>query len=157
LWEVDGLEVDAAFHQVRHESDVARQPVQLRDEEFGAVNAARGQRCGENLPAMATAMLSALSFLRSSRHLRAAEVVDLGWEQVDFAAATLAVVRVKKGTPSTHPLRGNELRALRQLQRESAGRPFLFVSERGAPFTTAGFVKMVQRAGESGAGKAAGR
>jgi hypothetical protein len=46
---------------------------------------------------------------------------------------------VKKGTPATHPLRGNELRALRKLQRESAGGPFLFVSERGAPFTTAGF------------------
>jgi hypothetical protein len=51
--------------------------------------------------------------------------------------------------PATHPLRGNELRALRQLQRESAGGPFLFVSERGAPFTTAGFAKMVQRAGEA--------
>lgn len=47
------------------------------------------------------------------------------------------------------PLRGNELRALRQLQRESAGGPLLFVFERRAPFTTAGFAKMVQRAGEA--------
>ena len=79
--------------------------------------------------------------------LRAAEVVDLRWEQVDFFAATLAVRRVKKGTPATHPIRGDEIRALRRLQRESPQSPFLFVSERGAPFTPAGFAKMVERAG----------
>src|SRR5262245_64895212 len=53
------------------------------------------------------------------RHgLRAAELVDLRWDQVDFDQATLAVRRVKKGSPSTHPIRGEELRALRKLQRE---------------------------------------
>jgi integrase len=40
-----------------------------------------------------------------------AELVDLRWDQIDFDSATLAVRRVKKGTPSTHPLRGDELRA----------------------------------------------
>ena len=59
------------------------------------------------------------------------------------------VNRVKKGTPSTHPLRGNELRALRQLQRESRASSFVFVSERGSPFSPAGFAKMIQRAGEA--------
>jgi integrase len=53
------------------------------------------------------------------RHsLRAAEIVDLRWDQVDFKTATLHVRRVKAGTPSTHPILGDELRALRRLQRE---------------------------------------
>jgi integrase len=53
------------------------------------------------------------------RHgLRASELVDLRWEQLDFKTATLHVRRVKKGTPSTHPILGDELRAVRRLQRE---------------------------------------
>jgi integrase len=92
----------------------------------------------------------ALMILIAYRHgLRAAELVDLQWSQVDFAAAMLYVRRVKRGTPSTHPLRGDEMRALRRLQREAPKSSFLFVSERGAPFTPAGFAKMVQRAGEA--------
>jgi hypothetical protein len=55
------------------------------------------------------------------------------------------VRRVKNGTPSTHPLLGDELRALRRLQRESMPSPFVFVSERGSPFTTAGFARMIER------------
>jgi site-specific recombinase XerD len=40
------------------------------------------------------------------------------------------------------------LRALRGLQREqSPASPFVFTSERGAPFATAVFAKMVERAG----------
>jgi type 1 fimbriae regulatory protein FimB/type 1 fimbriae regulatory protein FimE len=80
------------------------------------------------------------------RHgLRASEVVDLRWDQVDFNRAVLHVRRVKKGTPSVHPLSGTEMRALRRLQRESKARPFVFISERGAPLTTAGFARMVER------------
>jgi hypothetical protein len=38
---------------------------------------------------------------------------------------------------------GDELRALRRLQREQEPRsPFVFTSERGGPFTTAGFARM---------------
>ena len=83
------------------------------------------------------------------RHgLRAAEVVDLRWDQVGFETGTLHVRRVKKGTPATHPIQGDELRALRRLQRDQAPKsPFVFTSERGAPFTTAGFARMVERAG----------
>jgi site-specific recombinase XerD len=43
------------------------------------------------------------------------------------------------------------LRALRRLQRESVPSPFVFVSERGTPFTTAGFARMIERAA-AGAG-----
>ncbi len=85
------------------------------------------------------------------RHgLRASEAVDLRWDQVDFNRAVLHVRRVKGGTPSVHPLGGSEMRALRRLQRESEASPFVFVSERGAPFTTAGFARMMHRAGATG-------
>src|SRR5262249_61751620 len=60
----------------------------------------------------------------------------------------LHVRRVKQGTPSTHPILGDELRALRRLKREQEPKsPFVFTSERGAPFGTAGFARMVERAG----------
>ena len=74
-------------------------------------------------------------------------MVDLRWDQVDFDQATLAVRRVKNGSPSTHPIRGEELRALRKLRREQEPKSaFVFTSERDAPFTTAGFARMVERA-----------
>jgi integrase len=93
----------------------------------------------------------ATMILTAYRHgLRASEVVDLRWDQIDFDTATLAVRRAKKGTPATHPIRGDELRALRRLQREQEPRSALvFTSERGAPFTTAGFARMIERAGEA--------
>jgi integrase len=57
-----------------------------------------------------------LMVLLAFRHgLRAAEVCDLRWEQIDFATATLHVRRIKHGTPATHPLTGRELRALRRI------------------------------------------
>jgi len=83
------------------------------------------------------------------RHgLRASEVCDLRWEQIDFNSATLHVRRAKNGKPSTHPIRGDELRALRKLQREAPKSPFMFVSERGGPFTTDSFNWIVKRAGQ---------
>jgi type 1 fimbriae regulatory protein FimB/type 1 fimbriae regulatory protein FimE len=93
----------------------------------------------------------ATMILVAYRHgLRASELTDLRWDQIDFNTATLAVRRAKKGTPSTHPIRGDELRALRRLQREQDPKsPFVFTSERGAPFTTAGFARMIERAGEA--------
>jgi integrase len=71
-----------------------------------------------------------------------------GGEQVEFRTATPHIRRVKQGTPSTHPILGDELRALRGLQREQEPKSsFMFTSERGAPFSTAGFARMVERAG----------
>src|SRR5258706_14067550 len=89
------------------------------------------------------------------RHgLRASELTDLRWDQVEFPSASMHVRRVKQGTPSTHPILGDELRALRRLQREQDPKsPFVFTSERGTPFTTAGFARMIERAGvEAGLG-----
>jgi hypothetical protein len=84
------------------------------------------------------------------RHgLRAAELVRLQWDNVDFEQGKLHVNRAKNGSPSVHPLAGVELRVLRRLKRESTESPFVFVSERGSPFTTAGFRKMVARLGKA--------
>ena len=81
---------------------------------------------------------------------RVSELVDLRWDQIDFDTATMAVRRVKRGTPATHPIRGDESRALRKLQRDQEPKsPFVFTSERGSPFTTAGFARMLERAGEA--------
>src|SRR5512138_863420 len=49
--------------------------------------------------------------------LRATELCELRWEQIDFEEAQLHVRRVKRGSPATHPLPGAELRALRRLKR----------------------------------------
>src|SRR6202040_4137440 len=103
------------------------------------IEAARQNRYGHR---------DALMVLLAYRHgLRAAEVVDLRWEQVDFKTATLHIRRAKNGTPSTHPLSGREMRELRKHQRESPASPFVFVSQRGAPLSGHGFSRMVERVG----------
>jgi len=38
------------------------------------------------------------------RGLRASELVDLRWDQIDFKTATLAVRRTENGSPGTHPI-----------------------------------------------------
>jgi site-specific recombinase XerD len=103
------------------------------------IEAAKGNRWGHR---------DATMILIAYRHgLRAAELVDLRWEQIDFNQAVLHVRRVKKGTPSTHPLTGRELRGLRRLEREAAIKsPFVFVSERASPLSPAGFARMLERA-----------
>jgi integrase len=92
----------------------------------------------------------ATMILLAYRHgLRASEVCDLTRDQVDFARGVLHVRRNKKGTPSVHPLRGDEIRALRRLMREQSR--YVFNTERKGPVTTATFRKMI-----SACGKAAG-
>ena len=82
------------------------------------------------------------------RHtLRVSELVTLRWEQIDFKAGLVHVARVKNGMPSSHPIRGPELRALRELKREYSDSPYLFVTERGGPMTPAPVRKLVTRAG----------
>ena len=113
----------------------------LTEGEVGRLLAAtKGNRWGHRDGAM---------ILVAFRHgYRAAELVDLRWDQIDFEQASLAVRRVKKGSPATHPVLGDELRRLRRLQREQEPKSsFVFTSERGSPFTAAGFARMVERAG----------
>ena len=65
---------------------------------------------------------------------------------MEFETGTLHLPRAKGGSVTTHPLLGDESRSLRALMRE-AKTPFIFVSERGAPFSTAGLSKLIERAG----------
>src|SRR4030081_1681177 len=50
---------------------------------------------------------------------------------------------------SVHPLGAKVLRALRRLQRETAQGVHVFMSERLAPLSVAGYQRMVARAGEA--------
>lgn len=72
------------------------------------------------------------------RHgLRVSEACELKLDQVDIASRVLHVRRLKGGLSTTHPLRGNELRAitiwLKERSRiQPAGKTF-FVSEQRKP------------------------
>jgi integrase len=81
------------------------------------------------------------------RHgLRAQEIVDLEWSQVEFGRnARLHVRRVKGGVPSVHPLQGDEIRALRKL--EDNGSKYIFATERGGPFTTDAINRQIKTIG----------
>jgi integrase len=56
----------------------------------------------------------ALLVMMAYRHgFRASELIALRCDQIDLKAGTIHVARLKRGSASTHPLRGPELRALR--------------------------------------------
>jgi site-specific recombinase XerD len=91
------------------------------------------------------------------RHgLRASELCDLQWSQVELNTGRLHVRRSKRGTPSVHPLQGDEIRALRRLQRDqchptgataspSKASPFVFCTERGGPMAPKSFHYTIAR------------
>jgi integrase len=84
------------------------------------------------------------------RHgLRASEICDLEWSQVELGrSAWLHVRRVKNGKPSVHPLRGDEIRALRELRRQFPDSGFVFATERGGPFTPDAINRHIKRLAE---------
>jgi integrase len=108
------------------------------------MEAARANRWGHR---------DATAILIAYRHgLRSSELVALRWDDVDFTTGKLHVRRAKGGMTSVHPLGGKELRALRKLQRETpegSRTVHVFVSERLAPLSAAGYQRMVARAGET--------
>lgn len=132
----------SVFPRRRKNSELRTREYLTATEVDQLIEAAKGNRYGHR---------DATMILVAYRHgLRVSELIDLRWEQVDFSNATLHVRRVKRGTPATHPIRGDALRALRRLQREQEPKSsFVFVSERGSPFTTAGFAVMIERAGKA--------
>ena len=83
------------------------------------------------------------------RHgLRATEIADLEWSQVELGrSASLHVRRLKNGKPSVHPLRGDEVRALRELRRQFPDSAFVFATERGGPFTSSAINRLIKRIG----------
>ena len=78
-----------------------------------------------------------LLILMAYRHgLRASELAGLRWDQIDLKAGAFQVARRKNGSPSTHPLRGPELGALRSWKRQqNEMASYVFTSLRGGPLT----------------------
>ena len=88
----------------------------------------------------------ATMILVAFRHgLRVSELTALTWDQIDFATGMMHVNRVKNGMSSVQQIGGEEMRALRALKREEGGSRFVFMTERGAPMTPAGFRKFLAR------------
>lgn len=103
------------------------------------INAAKKGRYGQR---------DATLILLMARHgLRVSEAVDLAWDQIDFKRAHLHVRRLKGGIKSVHPIQGDELRALRELRRQTEG-AFVFASQRGGPMTRFNVSKMIEAAGD---------
>jgi Phage integrase family len=76
----------------------------------------------------------ATMILVAYRHgLRASEVCDLQWQQIELSEGRLHVHRVKNGIPSVHPIRGDEMRALRKLRRDYPKDAYVFVSGSARP------------------------
>jgi integrase len=90
---------------------------------------------------------STLILLAYRHGLRVSELVTLRWEQMDFTGGTIYINRLKHGVSSTHPLRGVELRALRQLQRDYPDSTYLFVSERKTVMSAATARGIIERSG----------
>lgn len=88
------------------------------------------------------------------RHgLRAAELCALTWDDVTDLQhanrATLNVRRLKGSVSGAQPLEPDEVSALRKLHEERPDDVYVFTTERGGPFTPAGFRKFLSRLGEA--------
>jgi integrase len=89
-----------------------------------------------------------LMIYMAERHgYRAIELVELRRSAINLDRHTLHVSRSKGGIDTTHSLNSYEARALGQLFKDAPESPYVFVSERGAPMTRAGFQRLVERAG----------
>ena len=123
--------------------DVRDREYLFEDEVEAMIKAARKGRWGHR---------DSTLILVGYRHgLRISELVNLRWQQINFKTGHIHVRRLKGSRPSVHPLAGEEMRSLRQLQRDFPNSPYLFVSERGGPMTADAARKMIRKAGE-GAG-----
>ncbi len=90
------------------------------------------------------------AILVAYRHaLRVSELCSLRWDAIDLESGLMHVRRLKNGTPSVHPLRGVEIRALRRLERETPVSPYVFTTERRGPMTPAGFRKTLAAIAEA--------
>jgi type 1 fimbriae regulatory protein FimB/type 1 fimbriae regulatory protein FimE len=83
------------------------------------------------------------------RHgLRASELCDLQWSQVELSAGRLHVRRVKNGSAERPSAPGRGIRALRRLQREQGPSSHVFMTERGGPMAPKAFHALFGRIGE---------
>src|SRR5262249_39789449 len=70
------------------------------------------------------------------------------WSQIELATGRLHVRRAKNGSPSVHPMQGDEIRALRRLHREQGLSSHVFMTERDGPMTPKAFHALFGRIGE---------
>ena len=106
------------------------------------MKAAGTNRCGHR---------DATMVLAAFRHgLRAAELIDLRWEQVAFEAGHTARPQAQEGDAcDASDRRARTAGAPSAPAGARISSPFVFISERGSPFTIAGFRSMIARAGET--------
>jgi len=81
----------------------------------------RGQNIVENRRGGRSAPTTVNSSVRPREYLTTAEI-------------ELHVHRAKNGSPSVHPMQGDEIRALRRLQREQGPSSHVFMTERAIRF-----------------------
>jgi integrase len=91
---------------------------------------------------------AAIILLMFRHGLRTAELITLRWQHVDLKTGYLDVHRAKRGHNAKHPLRGSQLRLLRELQRTYPDSPYVFVSERKAPLSPRAIRAIVARTGQ---------
>jgi type 1 fimbriae regulatory protein FimB len=91
-----------------------------------------------------------LLVLMMYRHgLRVSEAIGLRIDNVDLAHSRLWVQRLKNSLSVEHPFAGDELRAIkRYLATRNDKLPWLFVSERGQPFTRQAVGHLIREAGK---------
>src|ERR1700733_2862621 len=91
----------------RSNSEMGRDREHLTEREVEClIKAAKGNRHGHRDTTM---------ILIGFRHgLRVSELCGLQWSSIEFETATMHVRRAKGGQDATHPLLGDELRALRE-------------------------------------------
>jgi type 1 fimbriae regulatory protein FimB/type 1 fimbriae regulatory protein FimE len=88
---------------------------------------------------------AAMILLAYHHGLRVAELCAMRWDQIDIKAGTLAVPRVKNGTPGVHPLPAADRAVLRALPREGK---LVFTTERDHPMAPAGVRAIMRRLGK---------
>ncbi len=91
-----------------------------------------------------------LLLLMTYRHgLRVSEAIAIRLADLNLQQARLWVARVKNGLSVEQPIAGDELRAIKRYLKTRADKlPWLFISERGQPFTRQAVNYIIARAGE---------
>ena len=78
------------------------------------------------------------------------EACDLRWDDLDLGRRTIAVRRLRRSVDSSHYLERDEVAGLKRLQREQEPKAaYVFVNERGQPFSRMGIARMIERAGKA--------